>query len=176
MTAMELGTTAPAFDLPATDGSSYSFDSLAAGKAAVIVFTCNHCPYAKAWEDRILDVGREYAGRGVTTAAINSNNAAEYPDDSFDAMKARASDKNYAIPYLYDESQAVAHAYGAERTPEVFLFDSERNLRYHGAVDDNQDETKVGSHYLRDAIEAVLAGADPAVTQTEAVGCTIKWK
>ena len=176
MTALELGKTALAFDLPATDGSSYSFDSLSAGEAAVIVFTCNHCPYAKAWEDRILDIGREYAGRGVATATISSNNAAEYPDDSFDEMEARARDKDFSIPYLYDESQAVAHAYGAERTPEVFLFDSERNLRYHGAVDDNQDETKVGSHYLRDAIEAVLAGANPAVTETPAVGCTIKWK
>ena len=176
MTAIELGKAAPAFDLPATDGSSYSFDPLSAGKAAVIVFTCNHCPYAKAWEDRILDIGREYAGRGVATAAISSNNAAEYPDDSFDEMKARAESKGYSIPYLYDESQAVAHAYGAERTPEVFLFDSEANLRYHGAVDDNQDDTQVGSNYLRDAIEAVLAGEEPAVTKTPAVGCTIKWK
>lgn len=176
MAAIALGTMAPAFDLPGTDGFSHSLDSLSRGKATVIVFTCNHCPYAKAWEDRILDIGLEYTGRGVGTAAISANNAIEHPDDSFDEMKARSEAKNYSIPYLYDESQAVARAYGAERTPEVFLFDSDRNLRYHGLVDDNQDGPKVENHYLRDAIEALLAGRDPKVTDTEAIGCTIKWK
>ena len=176
MAAIALGTIAPAFDLPGTDGSNHSLDSLSAGQATVIVFTCNHCPYAKAWEDRILDIGRDYSGRGVGVAAISANNAAEYPDDSFDEMKARAEAKNYSIPYLYDESQAVARAYGAERTPEVFVFDSDRNLRYHGLVDDDQDESKVNNRYLRDAIDAILAGRNPATTDTEAVGCTIKWK
>ncbi len=176
MAAISLRSIAPAFDLPGTDGATHSLDGLASSKALVVVFTCNHCPYAKAWEDRILDIGRDYKERDVSVVAINSNNAVEYPEDSFDAMKERATAKNYPIPYLYDESQAVARAYGAERTPEVFLFDADRNLRYHGLVDDDQDDSKVKNQYLRDAIEAVLDGKDPAETQTAAVGCTIKWK
>lgn len=176
MTALAIGLVAPAFDLPGTDGRTHSLAGLAASKAVVVVFTCNHCPHAQAWEDRILAIGREYAGRGVAMVAISANDPVKFPEDSFDEMKKRAKSKNFPIPYLFDEAQAVARAYGAERTPEVFVFDSGRKLRYHGLVDDGEDEPRVKTKYVRLALDAVLAGKSPAIGDTPPSGCTIKWK
>ena len=176
MAAVVLGAKAPQFDLPGTDGKNHSLAALAESDVSVVVFTCNHCPYAKAWEDRVLKLGRDYSLRGVAMVAISSNDAVKFPDDGFEEMEKRARAKRYPIPYLYDESQEVARAYGAQRTPEVFVFDSKRELRYHGKVDDNEDEAKVKQHYLRDALDAVLAGKTPPVADTEPAGCTIKWK
>jgi alkyl hydroperoxide reductase subunit AhpC len=131
----------------------------------------------RAWEDRMVQIQADYADKGVQLVAINSNDAQKYHDDSFSKMKEHAREKKFNFPYLYDESQAIAHAYGAERTPEVFLFDESGVLRYHGAIDDNYDNPNaVQSHYLREALDAVLTDQAPPTAQTSPVGCTIKWK
>ncbi len=176
MAALAAGAIAPAFDLPGTDGSNHTWSEISGGNAALVVFTCNHCPYAKAWEDRLNAIASDYADRGVGTAAISANDPVQYPEDSFEEMQRRAEEKNFSFPYLFDESQDVARAYGAERTPEVFLFDDDGRLRYHGAIDDDSDEPKATQHYLRDALDALLEGNEPPVVDTAAVGCTMKWR
>jgi peroxiredoxin len=174
--SVALGTEAPQFDLPGVDGQNHSLDSYQDVEALVLVQSCNHCPYVQAWEDRLSAVAREYADRGVRVVAVNSNDAENYPDDSFEEMRKRASARGFEFDYLFDEPQAVARELGAERTPEVFLFDNERRLVYHGAIDDNRDETGVSQQYLRDALDAVLSGQDPPLAETPPVGCTVKWK
>jgi len=165
------------FSLPATDGSTVSADGFADRAVLGVVFWCNHCPYVKAWEDRLIAIQREYAGQGVQMIMISSNDPVAYPDDSFEAMGALAREKAYPFPYLFDESQQIARSYGATRTPEVFLFDRERVLRYHGAPDDNFESPElVTSHYLRDALDALLAGRTPTEATTPPRGCTIKWR
>jgi len=177
MAGLRLGDRAVPFTLPGVDGRSYSLDYFAGKKVAGVIFWCNHCPYVQAWEDRVLDLQRQYRPKGVEFVLVSSNDPLHYPDDSFDAMKRRAQEKNYPCPYLFDESQEVARAYGATRTPEVFLFDGELLLRYHGRPDDNyEDPARVRQNYLRDAIEALLAGQLPAVGETAPQGCTIKWR
>ena len=141
-----------------------------------IIQSCNHCPYVLAWERRINDLARAYANRGVSIVAINSNDAEAYPVDSFDAMVEHAREAGYVFDYLHDASQDLARQLGSERTPEAFVYDGERRLVYHGAVDDNRDEDEVTANYLRDAIEAVLAGETPEVADTSPVGCTVKWR
>ena len=165
------------FTLPGVDDRQHALTDYADKEAVVVIFSCNHCPYVRAWEDRMVQIQADYAGRGVQLIAINANDAKKYPDDSLPKMKERAREKGFNFPYLYDETQAVARAYGAERTPEVFLFDKGGELRYHGAIDDNYDNPNaVRSHYLRDALDAVLTNQAPATAQTQPVGCTIKWK
>jgi peroxiredoxin len=178
MAKLRTGDTAPDFTLPATDGKTYNLlDAFKNARAVAIVFTCNHCPYAQAYEDRINAIARDYAPQGVRLLAISSNNALAYPADSFENMAKRAREKHFVFPYLYDESQSVARAYGAERTPEFFIFDAAKTLRYHGAPDDNyEDEHAVKHHYAREALDAILAEREPAVSETKPVGCTIKWK
>jgi peroxiredoxin len=165
------------FTLPATDGREYNAQMLLGeGTALVVVFTCNHCPYAQAWEGRINAVARDYAARGVKLVAINPNDARKYPGDDFEAMAARVQQNGLVFPYLRDTTQEVARAYGAERTPEVFVFDSSGTLRYHGAPDDNyEDEQAVAHPYLRQALDAILENETIANVETPAVGCTIKW-
>jgi peroxiredoxin len=165
------------FSLPGVDEQFYSLSSYADKNAVVVVFTCNHCPWAQAWEGRLIQIQAEYGPKGVQILAINANDAVTHPGDSFEAMQQRAQEKGFNFPYLHDEEQAVAHAYGAERTPEVFVFDKAGILQYHGAVDDNADDPAAVQHaYLRDALDAVLAGQTPATAQTPPKGCTIKWK
>ena len=177
MAALRIGDPIVDFELAATDGKRYRPGSFAEKALLGVIFWCNHCPYVQAWEDRVLELQRRYAERGVQLVLINPNDPAQYPEDSFDNMKRRAQAKRYPSPYLFDESQSVARAYGATRTPEVFLFDQERRLRYHGQPDDNyEDPAAVRQHYLRDAIEALLAGRAPAVSETPPKGCSIKWK
>jgi hypothetical protein len=142
----------------------------------VVVFMCNHCPYVLAWLDRLMDIAKDYADQGVAFAGINANDPLKYPADSFEGMKELANERGLPFPYLHDESQEVAHAYGAERTPEVFCFDADLKLRYHGAPDDNYDETLASVPYLRNALNAMLASQKPPVVETPPVGCTIKWK
>ena len=173
MTVIE---TAPTFDLPGIDGRRRSLEEYGDAPVLVLVQSCNHCPYVLAWEGRINALQREYADRGVRIVAINSNDAVAYPTDSFDAMVEHAREADYAFDYLYDESQDIAKSLGSERTPEAFVFDSDRRLVYHGGVDDSREEGDVTERYLRDAIEAVLAGETPPVADTPAVGCTVKWK
>jgi peroxiredoxin len=168
--------TAPAFDLPGVDGRNHSLEEYEDAPVLVLVQSCNHCPYVIAWEGRLNDLQREYADRGVRIVAISSNDADAYPADSFEAMVAHARGAGYVIDYLYDESQEVGRALGSERTPEVFVFDADRRLVYHGLIDDNREESLATAHYLRDAIEAALAGEAPAVADTTPIGCTVKWR
>ena len=173
---LALAAQAPAFSLPGVDGRTHALDDYADAAALVLIQTCNHCPYAQAWEGRIDAVQRAYADRGVSVVAISSNDAEAHPEDSFEEMVARAERQRLSFDYLYDEDQSVARALGSERTPEVFLFDAGRRLAYHGAVDDNRDETAVTVRYLEDALEAVLDGRTPDPADTPPVGCTVKWR
>ncbi len=165
------------FSLVGTDSKTYRPEDFAPAPALGLIFTCNHCPYAQAWEDRLIQIQRDYAEQGVRFVLINPNDPAKYPDDSAENMRRRALAKGYPFPYLFDETQEVAKAYGATRTPEIFLFDAQRILRYHGAPDDNyEDPDAVQRPYLREAIEALLAGTAPPAAETKPVGCTIKWR
>lgn len=174
---LELGTPAPAFALPATDGRTYTLDSFRGAKALLVVFTCNHCPYAQAVEDRLIEIGRDYRDRGLAVVLINSNDAGQYPEDSFENMMRRAEAKRYPFPYCYDETQSVARAYHAACTPDPFLFDAGQRLFYRGRIDDNWKEPdKVTRRDLREAIEAALAGQPAPGEQRASMGCNIKWK
>jgi peroxiredoxin len=168
--------TAPTFDLPGVDGRSHSLEEYADAPVLVLVQSCNHCPYVLAWEGRVNALQREYADRGVRIVAINSNDATTHPVDSFENMVFHARESEYAFDYLHDESQEIARTLGSERTPEAFVYDADRRLVYHGAVDDSREEDEVKARYLRDAIEAALAGETPPVTDTPPVGCTVKWR
>jgi peroxiredoxin len=171
------GDEAIAFELPGVDDRRHALADYADKEAVAVILTCNHCPYARAWEDRIVQIQADYAERGVQVVAISANDSQKYPADSFPMMKERAQEKGFNFPYLFDESQEVAHAYGAERTPEVFLFEKNRRLLYHGAVDDNyEDSQSIENYYLRDALDAALADEEPAVAETSPLGCTIKWR
>jgi peroxiredoxin len=169
--------TAPAldFDLLATDGTRHALAGSGA-PATVVYWTCNHCPYALAWERRIHDVAADYAERGVRVLAINSNDGERYPADSPDAMAARVAEEGWSHPYLHDESQEVARAWGAERTPHVFVLDGDLAVRYEGAPDADYEDESQAAAWLREALDAVLAGEQVARPRTEAVGCTIKWR
>lgn len=173
---MRLGDAAPRFSLPGVEGATHALDDYAAADALVLVQSCNHCPYVRAWEGRLKSIQADYAGRGVQLVAVSSNNAASHPDDSFPEMAKRAQRESFNFDYLYDEDQSFARALGSERTPEVFLFDRDRRLRYHGAVDDSRNEDAVTQDYLRDALDAVLDGGEPEPAETAAVGCTVKWR
>lgn len=174
---LPLGAPAPDFALPGTDGNTYALASFAESRLLVLSFTCNHCPYAKGVEDRFIRLAREYQPKGVAFAAISANDAINYPEDSFDNMKKQAEAKGYPFPYLYDEPQTTAKAYGAVCTPHLFVFDSDRNLIYEGRIDDNwKDEAAVKSHDLKDALDAALAGTAVPHPQTNPMGCSIKWK
>ena len=174
---MAIGTPAPPFALLGIDGQTYTLDSFSDAKALVVVFTCNHCPYAKASEDRLVATQRDYADRGVRLVAINPNDDRAYPEDSFENMKIRARAKGFNFPYLRDETQEVARAYDAVCTPDNFVFDAERLLRYNGRIDDNwQQPSKVTSHDLRVAIDSVLAGRPLPFEPVASMGCSIKWK
>ena len=177
MTALKIGGPAPGFDLPGVDGKKYSLESFKDKKIAIVMFSCNHCPVVKAYEDRYVELQKDYEKKGVVLIAINPNDDKKYPEDSFENMKIRAKEKNFNFPYLRDESQSVARAYGAERTPEVFVFDEKRTLRYHGRIDDNaRDPSQVKQRYLRNALDALLDGKKAPIEETEPVGCTVKWK
>src|SRR5215208_3121904 len=160
MANLSPGDKAVPFELPGVDDRRHALSDYADKEALAVVFTCNHCPYARAWEDRLIDIQADYAGRGVQLIAISAN-----------------EEKGFNFPYLYDESQEIARAYGAERTPEIFLFDRDGTLRYHGTVDDNYDDpAAVRSHYFIDALQAILGGRELTTTETTPVGCTIKWQ
>jgi peroxiredoxin len=165
------------FELPGVDGETHSLSGISDGaRATAVVFMCNHCPYVLAWLERMIAAAKDYADQDVAFAGINANDPVKYPADSFDGMQKLARERGLPFPYLQDETQEVARAYGAERTPEIFLFDSDMRLRYHGAPDDNHDESQAEVPYLRRALDAVLAGKAPEIDDTPPVGCTIKWK
>lgn len=174
---MPVGTNAPAFSLPGVDGQTYSLDSFREAKLLVMIFTCNHCPYAQALEPRFIEIQRDYAPKGVQFVAINPNDERAYPDDSFAKMRERAAAENYNFPYLRDESQAIARAYDAACTPDIFVFDAERKLRYNGRCDDNwREPEKVSRQDLRNALDLLLAGKAVDFDVHPALGCSIKWK
>jgi peroxiredoxin len=167
------GDTAPEFSLPDTDGTEHGTD----GSITAVVFTCNHCPYALAWHDRLLAVAREYAERGVRVLLVNPNDAERYPRDSLDAMRERvAAEGPWPAPYLRDETQEVARAYDAKTTPDVFVLDSERRLRYRGAPDADYGDESEDAAWLRQALDAVLEGGEPNPAETKPVGCRVKWR
>ena len=174
---IEIGKKAPAFELTGVDGQKHSLGQfLGKAKATVVVFTCNTCPYSQAYEPVLIEMAETYAGKPVQFVLVNSNDVTVQPGDSYEAMVARAKDKKYPFPYLHDATQSVATAYGAQRTPHVFLIDSEGVLRYRGRVDDNVKRDEVKTRDLADAIDALLAGKDVGVASTKAFGCTIKWR
>jgi peroxiredoxin len=175
---LEIGQKGPDFSLPGVDGQTYALSELLkTSQAVAVIFSCNHCPYVRAWEGRMKDIQRDYQAKDVRLVAIGSNDAAKYPDDDFGHMKQRAEQEGFNFLYLRDESQAVARAYGGTHTPHVFLLDPAGVLRYRGAIDDNYDEPDVVQHpYLRNALDAVLSGQTPEPAVSQAVGCTIKWK
>ena len=170
-----LGATAPAFDLPGVDGKRYSLESFDSKPVLVIAFSCNHCPYVKAYEDRMVSIQRDYAAKGVQLVAINSNDEKSYPEDDFSHMAQRAKEKGFNFPYLRDELQAVAEAYGAACTPHVFAFNQNRVLCYRGRIDDSKDPSKVTTHDLRNALDDMLSGREVKEPDTRPFGCSIKW-
>jgi peroxiredoxin len=169
-----IGDHAPTFALPDTEGTVREPGE---APATVVVFTCNHCPYALAWHERTIALAHDYADRGVRVWAINPNDAERYPRDSLQAMSARVQRGEFdGVPYLRDESQEVARAYDAKTTPDVFVLDAAGVLRYRGAPDGDCDDPTQNAAFVRDALDAVLAGRDPAPAQTTPVGCSIKWR
>jgi peroxiredoxin len=173
-TGLSIGDEVPDFQLPDTDGKTHALSNGA--KVTAVIFTCNHCPYALAWHERIADAAREYAERGVRFLAINSNDAERYPGDSYEAMQERVGKEDWPLPYLHDESQDVARDYGARTTPDVFVVDSERRLRYRGAPDSDHSDPSQNAAWLRGALDAVLEGRNPEPAETEPVGCSVKWR
>lgn len=173
---IKIGDVAPDFSLPGVDGRNYSLSDFRDKKVLVVIFSCNHCPYVQAYEDRIIALQEEFKDKGVSFIAINSNDDKNYPEDSFENMVKRAKMKGYNFPYLRDKSQDVARVYGATHTPHIFVFDEKRRLRYTGKIDDNwREPDKVKERYLRDAILDLLEGREVRNPETYAIGCTIKW-
>jgi peroxiredoxin len=173
---LAIGQNAPDFNLPAVDGKNYSLANFKNAKFLIVVFSCNHCPYVTGSEERMIKLYNDYKSRGVELVAINSNETTHHPDDSFEHMITHAREKKYLFPYLRDETQGIAKAYGALRTPHYYVFDSQRKLRYTGRMDDNpRNPGKETTHELRDALEALLAGGKPPVELTNPIGCNVKW-
>jgi peroxiredoxin len=171
-----VGELAPRFELPDTEGNRHTLEDALGAPATVVVFTCNHCPYALAWHDRIASAARDYADRGVRFVAINSNDSERYPADSYEAMRERVRKEDWPMPYLWDESQEVAATFGARVTPDLFVLDGEGRVRYRGAPDEDYSDPAQNAAWLRDALDDLLAGRDPARPETEPVGCSVKWK
>ncbi len=171
------GDPAPPFSLPGVDGRTYRLVDYANDPLLLVVFWCNHCPYVQAWEGRMIDIGRRYAPRGVRVVLINSNDARAYPEDSFASMARRAKEKQYPFPYLQDESQEVAKAYGALVTPHPMLFDAQRRLLFQGRIDnDHQHPERVTERYLERALNQALAGQPVEPNHLSVAGCTVKWR
>lgn len=171
----QIGAPAPEFELSDTRGETHALHE-AGGAATVVVWTCNHCPYAIAWHGRIADVARDYSERGVRVLAVNSNDAERYPADSPEAMRKRVDEEGWTFPYLHDPTQEAARAAGAQVTPHVFVYDTEGRLAYSGAPDVDHRDRSLNAEWLREALDAVLAGTDPPQAQTDAEGCSIKWR
>ena len=169
-----IGSTAPEWkNLPGTDGKKHSFSELKDKKAVVVAFTCNHCPVAVAYEDRFIAFAKEYADKDVEFVAICVNKGEE---DDLSKMTERAKEKKFNFPYLYDKSQKVGKDFGAEKTPHLFVLDADGKVVYVGAFDDKMDAKKVTENYVKDAVDAVLAGKSPSVSKTPAHGCGISYE
>ncbi|MGQ9821494.1 MAG: thioredoxin family protein [Thermogutta sp.] len=177
-TMLPLGTTAPDFALPDTNGKIVRLADFDGAKALLVIFLCNHCPYVKHIADRLAQITKEYVEKGVAVVGINSNDAAAYPEDSPEKMKEEVAARGYPFPYLYDETQETAKAYRAACTPDFFLFDADRKLVYRGQLDDSRPSNglPVTGKDLTAAVEAVLSGTPVPVEQKPSLGCNIKWK
>jgi peroxiredoxin len=162
----------PPINLPDTSGQRHDLDG---SPATVIVFTCNHCPYALAWHERIADAARDYADRGVRFLCINPNDGERYPADSYEAMQRRVATEDWPMPYLHDADQSVARAYEAQTTPDLFVADSQGRLAYRGAPDSSHSDPSQNAAWLRAALDALLDGRAPDPAETEPVGCSVKW-
>jgi len=173
---LEIGERAPDFELSDTEGASRSLAEAERAPATVVVWTCNHCPYALAWHDRIVEAARDYAPRGVRFFAVNSNDPGRYAVDSYEAMRDRVAAEEWPFPYLHDPEQDAARAWGAKVTPHVYVLDAEHRLRYQGAPDPDYQEPAHNASWLREALDAVIAGEEPARPETDPVGCSVKWK
>lgn len=171
----DLGQACPDFNLPGTDGKKYSKSQLPAGQPFVIMFICNHCPYVKAIEDRLVQLGHDLRALGVTLWAISANDGERYPEDSFENMQKRAIEKSYSFPYLHDDDQTVAKTFGAVCTPDYFVYDHKAQLAYRGRLDDNwKDATQVSRRELYDACAELAAGRPAPAQQVPSMGCSIK--
>ncbi len=173
----ELGSDIVDFKLKATDGNYYSPEDFKEKKILIIVFMCNHCPYVKAVIERIVKIQSDYKEKGVQIIGINSNDSDSYPEDSYDNMKLYFSEWKMNFPYLHDESQLIAKEYDAVCTPDIYVYDQDRKLRYRGRIDDNwKDEKNVTSKDLRNALDTLLENKIPSMEQIPSMGCSIKWK
>ncbi len=172
---LAIGAKGPAFSLKGTDGQTHALESEKGSKGTAVIFSCNTCPYAQGYEGRLFALAREYQPQGIAFIAINANDANTMPGDSFDRMVERAKEKGFPFPYLHDETQAAAAAYGARVTPHIFLLDAQGTLVYRGRVDDSLEENKVTKRELSDALAALTAGKPIPVAETKAFGCGVKW-
>ena len=174
--ATKVGGPAPALELPDTEGSVHTLPMPGEAPATVVLWTCNHCPYALGWHDRLLEVARDYGARGVRFLAVNSNDAERYPHDSLEAMRERVRDEDWPFPYLHDESQQAARDWAAQTTPHVYVLDADLLVRYEGAPDADHMDPALDAAWLREALDEVLSGREVSRAETEPVGCSIKWK
>ncbi len=174
-----VGDKAPGFSLKGVDGKTVALADYEDKKGVVVIFTCNTCPYAKMYESRIIDLDKKYASQGFPVVAINPNDIDQQPGDSMAEMVKRSKNKGYTFPYLRDDSQKVAMAYGATKTPHVYVLSNNDEFRveYIGAIDDSpRDASDVSERHVENAIDAILSGNKPEVTEKKAIGCTIKWR
>ena len=171
------GDKATDFKLKSVDDKMYSMSDYKDATGFIVVFTCNHCPFAVKYEDRVIELAKKYKSKGYILLAINPNDPAAAPDDSFDKMKVRAKEKGFTFPYLFDEGQKIFPQYGATKTPHVFLLDKNLIVKYIGAIDDNvEDASAVKEKFLENAIATLEKGQEPEVPLTKAIGCSIKVK
>lgn len=174
---LELGIPAPDFNLPGIDGRNYTLDDFAECKVLCIVFMCNHCPYVQAIIDRLIKLRNEFENEGVCFVGINPNDSENYPEDSFEKMPEYAKKWGLNFPYLRDETQEIAKKYKAQCTPDIFVYDKNKKLAYHGRIDDNwQDVDKVKEHELKNALKNLIEGKSVSKEQNPSMGCSIKWK
>ena len=167
-----IGDRAPELSLPDTDGREHPL--VPGGEVTAVIFTCNHCPYALAWHERIADAARDHPD--VRFRAVNPNDAERYPADSLEAMRERVAAEDWPMPYLHDESQEAARRLGAQTTPDVFVFGADGRLAYRGAPDADHRDPEQGASWLRGALAALSAGRRPEPAETEPVGCSVKWR
>ncbi len=176
----KVGDEAKDFKLKNVDGNMVTLKDDKDAKGYIVVFTCNHCPFAQAYEQRIIDLDKKFRPLGFPVVAINPNDPTIVPDDSFENMIKTAKDKSYPFPYLFDETQEIAKAYGATKTPHVYILNKSKSklvVSYIGAIDNNTDDaSKADKKYVEDAVNELLAGKSVTLTETKAIGCSIKWK
>lgn len=172
---LAIGAQGAGFNLKGTDGKTHSLESVAGKKGTAVIFTCNECPYAKGYENRLIALAKDYQPKGVGFVAINPNDPTIVPGDGFEFMVKRAKDKEFPYPYVFDETQEIARAYGARVTPHIFLLDAQGKLVYRGRIDDSLEEGKIRERDLSAALEAVVSGQPVKVAETKAFGCGVKY-